>query len=236
MRIEALYFAALVLPGLGSDAPCHNTGGTCQDDHLHCSGGYVSGLCSGGTHRRCCTSHSSSGTDSGMCSNVKIYSRATWGARHPKSVTTMHTPASLFFVHHTEGSFCHDFTSCAAQARGIQNYHMDSRGWSDVGYSFLVGEDGAVYEGRGWHHVGAHTQGYNSRGFAASVMGSFMHRKPNDAALNAIKNLIQCGISHGYITSSYHLYGHRDVGSTDCPGDALYHEIRTWPHYSFVKP
>lgn len=68
------------------------------------------------------------GTDSGMCSNVKIYSRATWGARHPKSVTTMHTPASLFFVHHTEGNFCHDFTSCAAQARGIQNYHMDSRG------------------------------------------------------------------------------------------------------------
>lgn len=68
------------------------------------------------------------GTDSGMCSNVKIYSRATWGARNPKSVTTMHTPASLFFVHHTEGNFCHDFTSCAAQARGIQNYHMDSRG------------------------------------------------------------------------------------------------------------
>ena len=109
-------------------------------------------------------------------------------------------------------------------------------GWSDIGYSFLVGQDGNIYEGRGWHHVGAHTQGYNSRGFAASVMGSFMHRKPNDAALNAIKNLIQCGVSHGYITSTYSLYGHRDVGSTNCPGDALYQEIRTWPHYSTHKP
>lgn len=68
------------------------------------------------------------GTDSGMCSNVKVYSRASWGARAPKSVTTMHTPASLFFVHHTEGNFCHDFTSCATQLRGIQNYHMDTRG------------------------------------------------------------------------------------------------------------
>lgn len=34
------------------------------------------------------------------------------------------------------------------------------RGWDDIGYSFLVGQDGNVYEGRGWHHVGAHTQGY----------------------------------------------------------------------------
>lgn len=155
----SLIYSKHVFPG--SDAPCLNIGGTCQDDHLHCSGAYQSGLCSGATHRRCCTSHSSSGvflftwkksyfsaikpililhylkkygifriagTDSGMCSNVKVYSRASWGARAPKSVTTMHTPASLFFVHHTEGNFCHDFTSCATQLRGIQNYHMDTRG------------------------------------------------------------------------------------------------------------
>lgn len=42
---------------IGSDAPCHNIGGTCQDDHLHCSGSYVTGLCSGDAHRRCCSSH-----------------------------------------------------------------------------------------------------------------------------------------------------------------------------------
>lgn len=40
-----------------------------------------------------------------MCFNVKVYSRATWGARNPKSVTAMQTPASLFFVHHTEGNY-----------------------------------------------------------------------------------------------------------------------------------
>ncbi|XP_056006487.1 peptidoglycan-recognition protein SC2-like isoform X7 [Ostrea edulis] len=221
---------------VGNDAPCLNIGGTCQDDHQHCSGSFVSGLCSGDTHRRCCSTQSSSGTDSGMCSNVKVYSRASWGAKSPTHVSTMHTPVSLFFVHHTEGNACHDFTSCAIQMRNIQNYHMATRGWSDIGYSFLVGEDGAVYEGRGWHHVGAHTQNYNSRGFGVSVMGNFMHRKPNNAALNAIKNLIQCGIDTGYVTSGYSLYGHRDVGTTDCPGDDLYNEIRTWSHYNTQKP
>ena len=35
-------------------------------------------------------------------------------------------------------------------------------GWSDIGYNFLVGEDGNIYEGRGWGKVGAHARGHNS--------------------------------------------------------------------------
>lgn len=38
----------------------------------------------------------------------------------------------------------------------LQNYHMDSNGWWDIGYNFLIGGDGNVYEGRGWGVVGAH--------------------------------------------------------------------------------
>jgi N-acetylmuramoyl-L-alanine amidase len=39
---------------------------------------------------------------------------------------------------------------------------MDNNGWSDIAYSFLVGEDGNIYEGRGFDIVGSHTSGYNS--------------------------------------------------------------------------
>lgn len=35
--------------------------------------------------------------------------------------------------------------------------------WADIGYNFLVGEDGNVYEGRGWTQVGAQTLNYNSK-------------------------------------------------------------------------
>jgi N-acetylmuramoyl-L-alanine amidase len=34
--------------------------------------------------------------------------------------------------------------------------------WDDIGYNFIVGEDGNVYEGRGWGIVGAHAPGFNS--------------------------------------------------------------------------
>lgn len=46
-------------------------------------------------------------------------------------------------------------------------------GWSDIEYNFLVGEDGAVYEGRGWNNVGAHTNGYDSQSIGMAVMGNF---------------------------------------------------------------
>jgi N-acetylmuramoyl-L-alanine amidase len=36
-------------------------------------------------------------------------------------------------------------------------------GWDDIGYNFLVGEDGNIYEGRGWTQTGAHCIGYNSK-------------------------------------------------------------------------
>ena len=107
-------------------------------------------------------------------------------------------------------------------------------GWSDIEYNFLVGEDGAVYEGRGWNNVGAHTNGYNSQSIGMAVMGNFMCTKPNTAALNAVQNLIQCGVNLGHIISTYRLYGHRDASSSSCPGDALYNEIKTWPHYSRI--
>lgn len=34
----------------------------------------------------------------------------------------------------------------------------------------MVGEDGNVYEGRGWDQVGAHTYGYNSVGLGKYLM------------------------------------------------------------------
>lgn len=108
--------------------------------------------------------------------------------------------------------------------------------WSDIGYNFLVGEDGNIYEGRGWDRVGAHTMGYNKLGLAASFMGNFMIDAPNSAALNAVKELIKCGISKGKVSHSYALFGHRDVGSTYCPGTALYNIIKNWPRYKAHPP
>jgi N-acetylmuramoyl-L-alanine amidase len=68
-------------------------------------------------------------------------------------------------------------------------------GWDDIGYNFLIGEDGRAYEGRGWDTHGAHTGSWNGVSHGISVIGDFTLRNPNSAAINAINNLIACGVS-----------------------------------------
>ncbi|WAQ96550.1 PGRP1-like protein [Mya arenaria] len=161
-----------------------------------------------------------------------IIPRAEWGARPPTHTIPQlsHTPTYMF-IHHGASGFCHAKDDCIAKVQAYQNYHMDVHGWPDIGYSFVVGEDGNIYEARGWDEVGAHTYGYNSVGLAICVIGDFTHRVPNDAALNAVKQLIQCGLDNHKLTSTYTLRGHRDMFDTACPGDQLYALIQHWSHY-----
>lgn len=54
---------------------------------------------------------------------------------------------------------------------------------------------------------------------AICVIGNFMEVVPNDAALNAVKSLINCGVELGHLTPTYTLGGHRNaVATTECPG------------------
>ncbi|XP_045210358.2 peptidoglycan recognition protein 1-like [Mercenaria mercenaria] len=167
---------------------------------------------------------------------INIITRAEWGARPPKAITNLRVPVPEFFVHHTDTPECFDVKACSAAVRSIQDFHMDERGWNDIGYNFLVGEDGNVYEGRGWDHVGAHTKDYNSKSLGTSVIGNYTAKLPNQKALTALKTLIACGVEEKKLIPNYRLYGHRDAGKTSCPGDALYKLIQTWPHYSHEPP
>ena len=57
-----------------------------------------------------------------------------------------------------------------------------------------MGEDGRVYEGRGWTRVGAHTRGYNSRSIAICFIGNFQRVAPRRAAITAALRLIAQGL------------------------------------------
>jgi len=50
---------------------------------------------------------------------------------------------------------------------------MNNNGWIDIGYHFVVGEEGNVYERRGWTSVGAHAAGCNSRSIGIAFIGDF---------------------------------------------------------------
>lgn len=50
---------------------------------------------------------------------------------------------------------------------------MNNNGWDDIGYNFIIGEDGNVYEGRGWKYLGTHAPAYNGQSIGICVIGDF---------------------------------------------------------------
>jgi peptidoglycan recognition protein len=85
--------------------------------------------------------------------------------------------------------------------RGIQDWHINGNGWCDIGYSFLVGGDGNVYEGRGWDEIGAHTGGFNSVGYGVCFLGSFTSQLPTAAAEATFHQLADCMMANGKVRS-----------------------------------
>lgn len=99
-------------------------------------------------------------------------------------------------------------------------------------YSFLIGNDGRVYEGAGWHVEGAHTYHWNKKSIGIAFIGDFSSELPLPSAIEAAKNLIKCGVTTGEIDQNYNLYGARQLVQSESPGIELYGEIQDWDHWS----
>ncbi|XP_055975531.1 N-acetylmuramoyl-L-alanine amidase [Sorex fumeus] len=168
-----------------------------------------------------------------------IHPRCLWGAAPYKgSPKLLQLPLSNLYVHHTylPSAPCTDLAHCAADMRSMQSFHQKTRGWDDIGYSFVVGSDGYVYEGRGWRWVGAHTRGHNTHGFGVAIIGNYSAQLPAEHALRTVRlELPQCAVRAGLLRPDYALLGHRQLVATDCPGEALFQHLRSWPHFYETK-
>ena len=86
------------------------------------------------------------------------------------------------FVHHTVDANSYTSAQVPAIIRGIYSFHTKSRGWSDIGYNFLIDRFGRTWEGRAGGVdqpvIGAHTGGYNSQLFGAAAIGTFNTTTP----------------------------------------------------------
>lgn len=147
---------------------------------------------------------------------MKFVSRKDWGAKPPKSRRAM-PPKQVthFFLHHAAATY----PSGPEAMRRIQRFHQDSRGWADYAYNWGVWDDGTIFEGRGWGAQGGHTRGWNTKSVAVCYMGDGGKKVPK-AALNAILRVANEADRH--FGRNLIRQGHRDVGSTACPGNFLY--------------
>ena len=157
-------------------------------------------------------------------SKPSIVSRSAWGARPPKSGYSYHTPR-MITIHHTYRPKASSYNG-SSSIRSIQNYHMDTNGWNDIGYHFLIGTypssgNTSIYQGRPENVIGAHTGGKNTNNVGVNVVGDYSVENLHQNSYSTLIRLLAWLCSH-YNIDPNHIYGHRDFGSTACPGDKLY--------------
>ncbi|WP_329150484.1 N-acetylmuramoyl-L-alanine amidase [Streptomyces sp. NBC_01456] len=187
---------------------------------------------------------------------VHYVSRPGWGADESKrykdgkvNSPEKYYPLQAIAVHHTDTP--NDDPDPAATIRSIYEYHAVTLDWGDIGYHFLIDEDGNIYEGRysgddgipAFHTDGDlvtafHTLGYNSGNLGIALLGTLAEKAPTDAAKTSLIRLIktiarfkgldpQANITYvnpvdGTKKDVTTVTGHRDWLTTDCPGDSMY--------------
>ena len=178
-----------------------------------------------------------------------IISRAGWGADESirGGSAFLFDRLGVVFVHHTASSSSYSAADVPALIRGFYRFHVLSRGWFDIGYNYLVDRYGRIYEGRSGgitNNVrGAQVAGFNTGSAGVALIGNYQAASPTEAQLAALRDVIawRLDLAHvdplatsrlvsgggdryaaGTVVSVKAISGHRDVGSSDCPGADLY--------------
>ena len=131
---------------------------------------------------------------------------------------------------------------CSATAEGkdyttaqIKQWHL-ARGFSDIGYHYVVYRDGSVHVGRSESKVGAHCTGYNSHSIGVCYVGGCDAVKrlpdgqlaPKDTRTSAQKaalvELLRT-LKAKYPNATIH--GHREFANKACPSFDAFNEYKT---------
>jgi len=132
-----------------------------------------------------------------------IVTRAQWGADESIRDTRVigYAPFRKIVVHHTASP--NGVKDPAATVRFGYELHVVKRGFTDIGYNFLIGPDGEIFEGRrarkyskGELHtgedgsgnaiIGGHAKGRNAGTCGIALIGNFMKTSPTAAAISSL--------------------------------------------------
>ncbi|CAG9799118.1 unnamed protein product [Chironomus riparius] len=172
--------------------------------------------------------------DKNETSVLKIISKNEWGAVPINdTLDDLILPLSRIIICHTVTKECLTKDTCLENVQFMQKLHLgpDFK-FSDIGYNFIIGGDGNVYEGRGWYKQGAHTSGYNRGSIGIAYIGNFSNKLPNKKQLAAGLALIAEGIKKKIFSSEYEVFGASQLRNTQSPGEEFLTLIKTWPHAS----
>ncbi|MBU0766859.1 N-acetylmuramoyl-L-alanine amidase [Patescibacteria group bacterium] len=146
-----------------------------------------------------------------------------WAQQYSKNV-------KLLVVHHTALKVTGDERTPQERMQALYQYHADGMGWGDIGYHYVIDENGTIYEGRagGKGVIGGHAYCSNTSTVGVALMGNFEEEQPTQKQFLSLKKLL------AYLAQDYQIntkarilfHGkmlptiviHSDINSTLCAG------------------
>lgn len=101
----------------------------------------------------------------------------------------------------------------------IRRMHIRERGWSDIGYHYVVYLDGSIHNGRDVNISGAHCSGHNLHSIGVVYVGGLAKNgKAKDTRTPAQKaGLLKLLKELKRLYPKATIHGHREYARKDCP-------------------
>ena len=120
-------------------------------------------------------------TRDGNCLEFPEYvPRSSWCGNYDECLNPTYSPAYITcthtIIHH--GASPDEYTDGAAVVRSYWNYHVNTQGWSDIGYNYLFDKNGNMYQGRYNPNLptsdvkGAHAGNCNNKSIGLNFIGN----------------------------------------------------------------
>ena len=175
----------------------------------------------------------------------EVHSRADWGADESlrRRAPSYASAVVAVTVHHTANTNGYSRQDVPAIIRADYAYHVQTRGWNDLGYNLLVDQYGEIWEGRagglGRATVGAHAQGFNHGTLGVAMIGDMTQTTASHEAEKALARVIAYAgstwhfdpatttrfrsggsprFAEGQVVTLPRVFGHQETGNTECPG------------------
>ena len=102
----------------------------------------------------------------------------------------------------------------------IRKWHMEGRGWSDIGYHFYIDIHGEIHKGRDIAKIGAHCKGHNRNSIGICYCGGVEAdgKTPKDTRLECQKEALVAVLRT--LKAMYPnavIHSHNDFANKACP-------------------
>jgi N-acetyl-anhydromuramyl-L-alanine amidase AmpD len=97
----------------------------------------------------------------------------------------------------------------------IRKWHVEERGWKDIGYHYVIRRDGTVEKGRADNVPGAHVAGHNTGSLGICLVGGKLRVNFTHQQWAALEKLVR-GLL--FTHKEAEIFGHNDLDkSKPCP-------------------